>query len=361
MTIILFFVILALLVLVHELGHFFSAKAANIRVDEFGIGFPPRIASFTKGETRYSLNVIPFGGFVKIFGENPDEVIGEEDHPRNFLHKGKWVQAGVLVSGVAGNLLLAWLLVSVGFLTGLPAPVDGQWKRLARDPKLTVTSVIPNSPAERAHLKPGDVLTALSRGGREPSSLSPEVVRDFITSSEEPLTIALRRGGTEHRVTVTPLPNLIENRPAIGISMEMIGIVKLPPVSALREGGKLTLNLVGAVAAGLFRLLGDAISGEADFSQISGPVGLVGLVGDARTLGFSYLLSFTAFISINLAVINLIPFPALDGGRLLFVAIETIIRRRIPATITRALNTVGFIFLIALMLTVTYHDVTKLL
>lgn len=372
MTIILFLIILAVLILSHELGHFLAAKKFGIRVDEFGLGFPPKAVGFKRGETEYTLNWIPFGGFVKIFGETPDEEsISGPDAARSMIHKPKWQQAVVLAAGVFFNLVLAWLLIAIGFVVGLPAPASevAQTARSA-EARLLLTQVLPESPAALAGLVSGDELVSL-RAGRDAllTGLSAVSVQNFVSShAQEEIKIEYRRGRVfadneipVQQVTVRPQEGVIDGRPAIGVSMDLITIKQLPLHRAVWEGLILTGGLVRATTAALAGFVADAFRGNEVLENITGPVGLVGLVGNARDLGLVYLLSFTALISINLAVINLVPFPALDGGRLLFLLIEKIKGSPIKPTVANWLNLVGFALLILLMLVVTYNDIAKLL
>jgi regulator of sigma E protease len=185
-------------------------------------------------------------------------------------------------------------------------------------------------------------------------------VRELIEkSTDNQIDISYERAGVKNNITATSEVNSDENRKVIGIYMENVGVVQLNPVLALWEGGKLTAVTFKQVAVGLGNFIWQAVRGHGDFSQVSGPVGIVGMVGDAASFGFAYLLGFVAFISLNLAVINLIPFPALDGGRVLFVIIEAIIRKPIKPIIANTANTVGFFILIALMLVITYRDIMK--
>ncbi len=358
-----------MLVLVHEFGHFITAKKSGIRVDEFAFGFPPRLFSKKKGETTYAFNALPLGGYVKIFGENPDdESISGPDASRSFVNKPARVQAMVLFAGIFFNLLLAWLLFSVGFISGMPSALDsGYDNKYIDNAALTITSVSKGTPAEQAGLKIGDKISAVTIVGEKDGGLvTPEVdvFQKFIAAHDTvPLEIDVVRG-TEHTVIpVTPAQNVIpddKEKAAIGISMGMIGTLKLPVHKAIWEGLTMTARVTGATAASLYHLIKDAVTGHGSLSSITGPVGIVGVVGDAAHFGFVYLLSFTALISINLAVINFIPFPALDGGRLLFLLIEKIKGSRITPKIANAFNSVGFALLIILMLVVTYHDIVKL-
>ncbi|MEK7185144.1 MAG: RIP metalloprotease RseP [Patescibacteria group bacterium] len=376
LAIIIFIIILAVLIVVHELGHFFAAKISGVRVDEFGIGYPPRAATlFRRAGTSFTLNWIPFGGFVRIFGENPLEegeveqtatpeeiALGIAPRGVSFSKKSRPIQAFILVAGVTCNFLFAWLLISVGFIYGLPTSVDAGLGEV-ENPRLVLTSIVADSPSAVAGLKVGDVITSIESGKMTLSEaeVTPASISDFIAANgERALSVTYSRGETVETVSVTPRAGVIEGKPAIGIGMDMIGTLKLPVHKALWQGLKTSVYLTGATAVGLFDFVKDSVLGQADLSQVAGPVGIVGLVGDASKLGFIYVLSFTAFISINLAVINLLPFPALDGGRLLFVAIEAVSRRPINPKIANGLNIVGFGILILLMVVVTVSDVWKL-
>lgn len=444
MTIILFLVVLAVLIFVHELGHFIVAKKSGIRVDEFAIGFPPKIIDWVRGETRYVLNFIPFGGYVKIFGEDPDEIsISGADSARSFVNAKKWKQAGVLLSGVFFNILFAWVLISVSFMFGSLVPIGdsgADYSKYAKNPEVIITQVVSNSPAQKIGLKAGDNLIKIISNGQQygaddSKDISIAQIQQAISSSKnKPLEIFYKRSGKLLMATVTPVSTLavstsssltpvtyevqtgdtlnsiaaqygfsnykmagiisvpsgnfdlirlgdivtignakspkisatrevtngVSGKKEIGIYMENVGVVKLNPVLAIWEGGKLTVLTFKQVAVGLAKFIWQALQGHGDFSQVSGPVGIVGLVGSAAHFGLAYFLGFVAFISLNLAVINLIPFPALDGGRVLFVVIEAIIGRPIKPKIANTLNTIGFFLLIALMIIITYRDIIKL-
>ncbi|MDO8594858.1 MAG: site-2 protease family protein [bacterium] len=364
MTVVLFFIILGALVFVHELGHFLAAKKAGIRVDAFALGFPPKIIGKKVGETQYDLNLIPFGGYVKIFGDDADIMsdasVSEADKARSFIAKPRWKQAIVLVSGVLGNLVFAWILISFGFLSGVPSSVDGRYASEVQNPHLTVATVLLESPAAEAGLKSGDTVLSLKDDSRVFTGTDSESARAFIGESIGILHVEYTRGVTPHAVDIEPVRGIVAGKPAIGVSLDTIGVVRFGIFRALYEGLLTTWDLTREVTIGMLGFIKEAVMGQADINSISGPVGIAGLVGEARVLGFVYLLSFTAFISINLAVINLLPIPALDGGRLLFLAIEGIIRRPIPVKFTRTVNTIGFVLLIAFMLFITYRDIVKL-
>ena len=362
MSIILFIVILAALILVHELGHFIAAKRAGVRVDEFGIGFPPRLWQKKIGETVYSVNAFPIGGFVKIFGEDPnDESMKGKDSARSLTHKKRYVQAWIIGAGVVFNLLFAWLLISVGFMIGLPYSVDdSQYGARVQNPSLTITQIMPNSPAQKAGLKGGDIIVGLV--SREDTLTNPrvETTQKFIASHEEVVLTYLR--GTETKTAlVRGEDGVIDGRRAIGISMDIVGMLKLPVHEAFYVGLSTTASITVAMTVGILEFFKNIFIGQGSLEGLAGPVGIVGIVGDASTLGFVHLLSLTAIISINLAIINLLPFPALDGGRLFFLLIEAIKRTPIKPEVANIANGIGFLVLIAFMVFITFHDVVTLI
>lgn len=400
MNILIFLIILLVLVLSHEFGHFIVAKKSGIRVDEFAFGFPPKLFGIKKGETEYNFNALPLGGYVKIFGENGEteenikketivtekitEKIVEESNPetgekilletetveekietkyesRSFANKPWYIKASVLVAGVAMNFLVAWLLISIGYLSGLPTSVGEAPKGAKiKDQALTITSVGKESPAEKAGLKTGDKIISLKKGDEVVNNLQSEDVINFVRSSQNKnIEVGIIRGQTESKIFVTPEAK--EGAvPMIGISMDTIGKISLPIHKAIWEGLKLSWDLSIAMVQGFYHLIVDSFRGKADLSSVAGPVGIVGIVGDAAEFGFIYLLSFTALISLNLAIINLIPFPALDGGRLLFLLIEKIKGSPIKPVVANWVNTIGFGLLMLLMVIITYHDIVKL-
>ncbi|MBT3282595.1 hypothetical protein HON59_01050 [bacterium] len=369
MSIIIFIIVLVVLILVHEFGHFISAKKSGIRVDEFGIGFPPRIFGKKIGETTYSLNWIPFGGFVKIFGENPDEEsISGPDSKRSFVNKKRRIQALVIVAGVVFNMLLAIILFSAGFLIGMPVSdndpliVDKGYE--ITNSALTVISVLNESPAMEGGLKAGDELLGVATRSEAVEVLDADTVSEFIAShGGEEIAFVYERNSEVLLAEVVPESGIVDDdieRAAIGTLLGTVGTLKLPIHKAIIEGVVLTGEMTVLIAVGLGGFIVSAFTLSADLSQVAGPVGIVGLVGDAAALGLIALLNFTAIISIHLAIINLLPFPALDGGRLVVIAIEAIKKSAIKPKIVNTVNGIGFVLLILLMLVVTYSDIIKL-
>jgi regulator of sigma E protease len=249
-------------------------------------------------------------------------------------------------------------------MSGLPTSVGSELSGVKlSDVHLTVLSVLPKSPAELAGLKTGDKILNITNGTDFTAYMSPETVQSFVTQSDgKEIDIGYTRGDSTkiNLAKIVPTLNKSDNKLQIGISMDMIGNVKLPFFRALFEGMRLDWNMAKSTAVGLYTLIANSLRGHGSLSSVSGPVGLVGIVGDAYKFGFVYLLSFTALISINLAIINIIPFPALDGGRLFFLLIEKIKGSRINPKVANTVNMIGFYLLIFLMLVITYHDVVKL-
>ncbi|MDD5152707.1 MAG: RIP metalloprotease RseP [Candidatus Pacebacteria bacterium] len=361
MSILIFIIILAVLVFVHELGHFLVAKRAGVRVDEFGIGFPPALWKKKVGETMYSINAFPIGGFVKIFGENPDEEsLNGVDASRSLTSKSKIVQASVIVAGIVFNLVFAWFLVSSAYMIGVHASTDSEYGARVASPALTIIDILPKSPAELAGLKIGDKILNLKSGKDVLENPNASSAQDFVASHKE-VVLTYERGGIYSSVVVNPKEGIATGRLAIGIAMDVVGNLQLPFYEAPYAGLKTTVSLTWDTATGLFDFFKQIFIGKANFSQVSGPVGIVGVVGSSTELGFVTLLTLAALISINLAVINILPFPALDGGRLFFILVEKIKGSPIKPTVANAVNLAGFALLIILMIVVTYHDIAKII
>jgi regulator of sigma E protease len=399
MSIFLFLIVLFVLILVHEWGHFIVAKKTGMRVDEFGIGFPPKLFGIKKGETEYTFNALPIGGFVKIFGENGEQPIspveseandrrsesqdeaGEggtksvlqstsnpasatsqyKPDPRAFNNRPKWAQALVLIAGVVMNILFAWLLFSVTYMVGVPTAIEES--AAGPNSQLLIAGTLPDSPASA--IPAGSQIISVTTGDRTLDTPTPTTFSEFVTATAPAeLDVTYQLGGEVDTVTVKPTQGLITDEPdryAVGASLALIEMQKQPFFTALGNGFTSTVGGLQAITVGLFTLIAQSFAGTADFTQVAGPVGIVGMVGDAAAFGFTALLTFTAVISLNLAVINLLPFPALDGGRLVFVAIEAITGKDIPPEWSGRMNLVGFALLMILMVAVTYNDILNLL
>lgn len=368
MSVIIFIIVLGVLIFVHELGHFLVAKKSGIRVDEFAIGFPPQIFSFKKGGTKYALNLIPFGGYVKIYGENAEDESVDPNSKDSFVNKSPWIQAAVLIAGVTFNVVFAWFLFLIVLMAGSPTIVDQSNRDFIKDAKVTITNVYENSPAGIAGLKAGDSIISISskdkNGKTEKTFTGSEVtvknVQETIVNSSGAVKFGISRVGQESEISIEPKQGIVGDKQAIGVSLEEIGTYALPAHKAFIQSFIMTGNATQMIAVSLVTFLGKAVTGHASLNEVSGPVGIVGIVGEAASFGFIYLLSFTAFISINLAVLNVLPLPALDGGRLVMVLIEGVTKKKIKPTIVNWVNGLGFLVLILLMIVITVNDVIKL-
>ncbi len=357
MALLIFIIILGVLIFVHELGHFSVAKFFGIRVDEFGMGFPPLAKKlFSRNGTDYTLNWIPFGGFVKIYGEDSLDK-NDPDYQKSLVSKPWYQQIAVLIAGVTMNIILAWVLFSGAGMLGTPEIATGGTGTL------TILGVASDTPAQTAGLTAGDRIIKLSH--------DKVVVSDFISRDQfidtlqtipanQPITLTIQRSDTESDIIITPQKNTDTGKQVIGAQIDMVTVEKLGFFNALIHGAKTTGTMIVQTTRAFGHLIGGAFTGTADMNSLTGPVGLVSVVGDASRIGFGYLLSLTAMISVNLAVINLAPFPALDGGRIVVVFIEVITRRKVSQKWMGIVNSIGFFILIGLMVIITFHDVVKL-
>jgi regulator of sigma E protease len=360
MAVLIFIAILVGLVLIHELGHFAVAKWLGIRVDQFNIGFPPRLFTIQKGETLYSFNLLLIGGYVQIYGENPDDGVGD---PRALSSRPRWQQALVIVAGVAVNALAAWLLLSAGYMAGLPTAVHHQGVGAVRDSHPMIVSVLPGSPAEKVGLAQGDVVESIETGTAQFDARysTADAVRAFIVQhADESLVITVLRDKQDKTFLAKAAEGVAPGRKAIGVGLDDVGILRLSPPLALWQGGLLAKNIFVQTAAGLGSFAASLVRGHANLAQVSGPIGIVTLGGVAVKDGYAAVIVLVASISMALALFNLIPIPGLDGGRLLIIIIESIIRRPVPPKLVLWLTLGGMALLILLMVIVSAHDIAKL-
>ena len=351
MSIIAVIIFISLLILAHEWGHFFAARTLGVRVEEFGFGFPPRLFFRVSNGVRYSLNLLPFGGFVKIFGEHGE---GQQDRA-SFVSRPAWQRFIILAAGVGINVLSAWFLFSAAAVLGLP--------QIAEDgvsAPVSVIGVMPDSPAEQAGLKLGDRILEM-RGGEITLRVEKEQdVIDFVQAyrGEEMTLVVARKDGM---VEITALPRAIapDGEGPLGIALGRIVIERVPWFRAPVVGFESLVQSMSAIVQGLASLARElAITGRAPGS-VSGPIGILLFARDSGALGAAYFLQFIGVLSINLAVLNFLPIPALDGGRVLFIAIEKIRGRKIAPRVEDTAHMVGFAALILLMLAVTWRDVVR--
>jgi regulator of sigma E protease len=359
MQIIVFIIILALLVLIHEFGHFIAAKKLGIKVEEFGFGFPPRVWGKKIGETLYSLNLLPIGGFVKVFGEeyheeNKTEAEGgysPADRKRAFVYRPPWQKAIVIVAGVVMNFLLGWVLISYLFTQGVPTPTD----------KVIVEQIQPNSPAVTAGLKVGDVIEVISK---DDQSRSIKTVDDLIKATKEygdqQVILQYDRNGQKNQVTIMPRKNPPKDQGSLGVVITSYAVRKYPwytaPYYGLKHAAVITLTIITELGKTVTKLA----TGQAAKVEVTGPVGIAQYTGQAIKFGSNAVLELVALLSLNLAVINLLPFPALDGGRLVFIMYEWVTKKRINQHFERYMNLAGIIILLGLSAVITFFDVLKL-
>lgn len=353
------FVILALsfLIFIHELGHFSAAKWFRVKVLEFGIGFPPRLFGKKRGETEYTINALPFGGFVRILGEDGEDketssehAEEEKDPTRSFVFQSVWKKVVILAAGVFMNFLFGWLAFSAVFMAGIPR-------------HLIISGIQPNSPAFQAELKAGDIVIEASAQG--------EILRDPITAENfialterakgETMKLSILRRGESFEKEVLIRENPPVGEGSLGVYLGDAGFDKTQFFPALGEGFLETINISRLVLAGFGELGARLLTAPQGATEnIAGPVGIVMVAKETSALGFVYFLQLLALISVNLAVLNLLPFPALDGGRIILALIERIKGSPVPQKIQLILNAAGFLLLVGLMILVTIQDIRRI-
>lgn len=352
-TILIFVGVLSLLVFVHEFGHFITAKRAGVRVEEFGFGFPPRLFGIKRGGTIYSINWIPLGGFVKIKGEAGED----KNDPDSFAGKRLWVRSAIIGAGVFMNFILAAVLLSVGYGVGVPQVLDDVPAGVrVRDREVQVVSVLPGSPAEKAGLEVGDTIAELN--GEHPAGYLEvqDRIRGLVGT---PVRLVVSREGKGMELVATPEVLAATGKPGIGVGLIETGIVSYPWYLSPVKGVETTVFFAKEVFVSFGNLIRNLIFERQADIDISGPVGIAVLTGQVARLGFIYLLQFTALLSVNLAIINIFPFPALDGGRILFLLIEKVRGRPIAAKVEGIIHQIGFALLLALVAVVTYRDLLR--
>jgi len=382
LTIVAFLVILGILVFVHEFGHFFMARRMNVKVDEFGFGFPPRLVGVRKRQTDttnqdtsvkkvkkweivwgnkiksdssphtiYSLNWIPIGGFVKIKGEQGEG----EGEPDSFVFQKIWKRILIIASGVIMNFILAIVLLSIGFSIGIPTVIDESIDlSRVRDPKIQIIEVAEQSPAQKANLREGDILMAIDG---QPVSEIKDIQQSIAGKENQEVKLDIIRG--DQKIVKNAVPKILTgsgDRPVLGVGLVKTGIISYPIHTAIYKGAESTFYLMGEIVRVFGEIIGRLFTGQKVSADVAGPVGIAVLTGRVVSLGIVYVLQFAALLSINLGIINILPIPALDGGRILFLIIEKIKGRAVNQKVENLIHNIGFIFLMALVAVVTYKD-----
>ena len=371
LTLITFFLVLSLLVFVHELGHFIMAKRFGLIPDEFGFGFPPRIWGIYKSKdgrwkqvkgkkkvedaagTVYSVNWLPIGGFVNL-GEDEVNVPEGSNH---FANKPIYQRAIILLAGVTMNVILAAVLISFGFSIGLPQVLEnlGPGAHVSNE-QIQIIDVLPDSPAQTAKLEVGDVVLSVAGQTFQTS----EELQTFANEhANQPLEYRIKRGNEILTKEITPVMREDTSLAGIGIGVVETGLVRYPVYIAVWEGIKSTAALFGTIVFAFYGVIKNLVQGHGTGGQIAGPVGIAVLTGQVARMGFAYIVQFAAMLSINLAIINAFPFPALDGGRVLFLIIEKIKGRPVKKELEGTIHYIGFALLMLLVLIVTFKDISR--
>lgn len=336
---------ISVLILLHELGHFIAAKKAGLRVDEFGFGFPPRMFSIKRGETRYSFNWLPFGGFVRIYGESKEQINQEAmegktpDTSRSFAHQSALRRSTIILAGIFMNFVLGWFILSAVFMIGAAQSV-------------LITQVAPDSPAATAGFMVGDELVGFTK--------DTDAVAYIAQQRGKQTEFRVRRAGEELALVATPRVEPVVGEGALGVALSQGGFERLPFFSAIAEGLNTSWSVMGEIVKTFGRMIASLFTQGQLLEGVVGPVGIFGVAGDLGSIGFVYVLQLVGLISLNLAVLNAMPFPALDGGRFLFILIEKIKGSPLSPNKEMIFNLSGFAVLIVLMLAITARDIINL-
>jgi len=356
MVILIVFISLIGLIVLHEFGHFAIAKKFGVRVEEFGIGYPPRIFGKKIGETLYSLNLLPFGAFVKIYGEE-----GGIESAHSFTGKPIWQRALIILGGVVSFWIISAILLSIVFGMGVPQAISDTTK--AVNPKVQIVAVATGSPAEEAGIKVGDTIKEFSIFNSQFSINKVKEIQELTEKYKgEAITLTIERGKEVFDATLIPRVSPPEGEGAMGVGLVRTALTSYPWYLAPIKGVEACFNLTGSIVAGLSQVFGNLIQGKGlpPGAQLMGPIGIGSLMTQAAHLGLAYYLQFIALISIYLAIFNILPIPALDGGKLLFLGIEKVRRKPVSQKIEQGITSIFFALLIALMIWVTIKDISRL-
>lgn len=366
MAILVFIVILSVLVILHELGHFLMAKRAGIGVEEFGIGLPPRIWGKKIGETIYSVNWLPFGGFVRLVGEDPEDK--RKDQKNSFYIKSIGQRMMVVVAGVFANLVLAVVIfyivvAALGYKVSLPLFLDHKFKFVNQTKQVLIADVNADSPAARAGIQIGDSI--ISARGEEISSI--EKLQEVIRSSEnQPISLILENpiNNQKREITATPKYSEEQQTPVLGVGLGELIVLNYQTLPQKVFSGFIhSYNTLDYSVRVFSEIIAYAIRSR-DITPVSegvaGPVGIAAITSQAVSLGWLSVAQLVGLLSLNLAVINILPIPALDGGRFAFIIVEAITKRRVYPKVEKWAHTIGFAVLLVLILLVTYNDILKL-
>ncbi len=349
-SIVIFFLVLSILVLIHEFGHYIVAKKSGVWVEEFGWGLPPRAWGKVIGKTLYSINWLPFGGFVKLHGEDADAT-----HLHNevaFSHKSKKARAAIVTAGVVMNFLLAVVCFSIGYtFSGFPKET----------PNVKIVEMVENAPAAQAGIQVGDIVREVNG---QKIAANNEFVETVGKYKGEDVTLTIERDGQMQEVHVTPRVDPPAHEGALGVVISATEITWPPvwqrPFLGVYYGFKDAIFWGKIVIAGFVKIFTDLAGGTVP-KDIAGPVGIYALTTQATSFGILSLINFMGILSVNLAILNIMPLPALDGGRLLFILIESIIGKRVVPKVEAIIHTAGMALLLLLLFAITAYDIKRLI
>lgn len=361
-TVLIFFAILSILVFVHELGHFTVARFIGVAVEEFGFGLPPRIWGKKIQNTIYSLNWLPIGGFVKLAGEDEEELYGQKrlnlakqglTLKKYFWARSKKERAAILIAGVVMNFIIAVGITTYLLTQGVMEPSG----------KVHVEKVVAGSPAEKAGIAVGDtILSILSPSSTLPRKLrSPkELIEETKLHQGEEVRLALIRDGKEMTVLLTPRKEYPKGEGPMGVAISDLEFNVYPMSEAPIVATKINIQRAGEMLSSIGRMLWRLATLQPVWSEVAGPIGIAQVTGEAVKFGWKAVLEFMSILSLNLAVLNILPIPALDGGRLAFVFLEKLIGKKIKPAFEKSTHQIGMIVLLVLVVLISINDILRL-
>lgn len=350
------FISLIGLIVLHEFGHFILAKKLGVKVEEFGLGYPPRIIGKKIGQTFYSLNLLPLGAFVKIPGE-----IERKEEKDSFSSQPVSKRALIVLGGCLSFWVIAAILFSIALKLGTPSAILDEENHNLVSPRVQIYQITPNSPAQIAGLKPGDSIKQLTIDNQQLTVNKVNEVQEFVkTHKGKGITLTIERGKEIFEVNLVPRTSPPAGEGPMGVALVRTAIKKYPFFQAIKEGILGTFNLTLAIIQGYTQLIINALKGKPSFVQAVGPVGVLQLFTQAAQMGVNYFLQFVGIIAIYLAIFNILPIPALDGGKLLFLTIEAVRKKPVSEETEKKLTAFFFGMLILFAIFVTIKDIRRL-
>lgn len=361
-----FFVLLTVLVLIHELGHYLVARWVGVHVEEFGLGLPPMIIGKKIGKTIYSLNWLPIGGFVRLAGEDTEEgekTVKNISTKEYFWARSKKERAAILSAGVFMNFVLAVGITMTLLLTGVKEPSG----------KVHVEKVLPGSPAATAGFHVGDMVTGITQMQKKAPTTAisihpktPAEMINFVNAHKgEELSVAITRNGTPITLLATPRAVVPKGEGALGVAISDMEVHKYTLTEAPGKALSITFSRAWEMLASLGKLIWTVVTLQpilhrTALPEIAGPIGIAQVTGEAVKFGWAAVLEFASILSLNLAILNVLPIPALDGGRLMFVILEKVLGKKVKPAFERSAHQIGMIVLLILIGLVTINDILRI-